>query len=202
MKKIFLTIITLTLLPIMACALKNEFDGTNNNGSSYNTMVSEPVVLNLTPQSQEPKQNEAPFGYESLKYEKLNMIHKFRHLEEEQNLVFSAKGYTDAVEFIYIIPTNSKGSKDILDNPPIVHVLVYHDIGKDKEYCGAIIEQDIKDKDTDEYKGTLRYEMRLPDETAQLIIDLVTNHSKFKNKTLVNIKETTNPHLTAAKIDK
>ena len=128
------------------------------------------------------------------------MVHKFYGDGEEQNLVFSAKGKTDAVEFIYIIPTDSRGSKDVLDNPPIVHQLVYHDLGKDKEYCGAIIEEDIIEKGTGKYKGTMRSEMRLDDNTAQLIIDLLTNHSKFKNNTLVNIKETINPMLAPIEI--
>lgn len=59
---------------------------------------------------------------------------------------------------------------------------------------------DIIEKGTGKYKGTMRSEMRLDDNTAQLIIDLLTNHSKFKNNTLVNIKETINPMLAPIEI--
>lgn len=154
----------------------------------------------MVPKNPEVTQTRAPYGFESLKYENINMVHKFRGDGVEQNLLFTAKGTSNEVDFIYIIPTNTRGGKTTDDIPPMVHQLVYHDLGKDKEYCGAIIEEDIIEKGTGKYKGTMRSEMRLPDETAQKIIDLVTGHSKFKNNTIVKIKETTSPMLMPPKI--
>ena len=60
--------------------------------------------------------------------------------------------------------------------------------------------EDLKDSKTDEYLGVLRQEVRLPDETAQLIIDLVTNHSKFENSSMVTMRETDSPLLLPIKL--
>ncbi len=152
------------------------------------------------PETQETPQSKAPFGWESIKYMNINASYKFFARGEEQNLIFVDQGRKNSVSLIYIIPTNSKGSKDETDIPPEVRQLLYHNIGKDKEYCGAIVEEDIIDANTGKYKGTLRSEIRLPDETAQKIIDLLTDHSNLKNNTSIRIKETTNPNLTPPKL--
>lgn len=149
----------------------------------------------LVPKVQKAQQSDRPFGYERLKYEKINFIHKFNVKGKEYRLVFSGANKKDGeVDFIYIIPNDSKGGEKLTDSPPTVYQLIYHDIGKDKEYCGAIIEEDIRNKNTGKIEGTFRSEMRIPDETAQKIIDLLTGHSRLKNSTIVKIKETTNPY--------
>lgn len=156
------------------------------------------IISPITPETQ---QSDRPFGYERLKYEKIHLLHEFNINGKEYSLVFSAANKKNGeVDFIYIIPKDSKGGEKFTDNPPQIYQLIYHDIGKDKEYCGAIIEEDIIEKRTGKYKGTMRSEMRLPDETAQKIIDLVTGHSNLKNNTLVKIKETTNPMLMPPKV--
>ena len=65
-------------------------------------------------------------------------------------------------------------------NPPIVTGLVYHDIGKDKEFCSVKI---IKTR----YKNgeMIRHLVheRVDDETAQLLIDFLAGETQWSNST-------------------
>lgn len=68
-------------------------------------------------------------------------------------------------------------------DPPIVTGLVYHDIGKDKEFCSVKM---IKTR----YKNgeMIRHLIheRVDDETAQLLIDFLAGETQWRNST--NIK--------------
>lgn len=68
-------------------------------------------------------------------------------------------------------------------DPPIVTGLVYHDIGKDKEFCSVKM---IKTR----YKNgeMIRHLVheRVDDETAQLLIDFLAGETQWRNST--NIK--------------
>ena len=154
----------------------------------------------IAPEVHETQQTKAPFGWESMKYMNINASYKFFARGEEQNLIFVSQDRKDAAHYIYIFPSSSKGSTNDTKFPPEVTQLVYHNIGKDKEYCGAIVCEDILDINTGKYKGTLKSEIRLTDEAAQKIIDLITGYSKLENKTSVKIKETTNPNLSLPKL--
>ena len=159
-----------------------------------------PTPITLVDTPQEPQDTPGPYGYESLKYETIVYTHKFHMNNGEYTMLFTSKYDTNNVDFVYIIPKNSKGGKTIYDNPPRVRQLRYHNIGKDKEFCGAVIHKDAKSSETDEYVGTYMYELKLPDETAQKIIDLVTSHSRFNNCSIVNIAETNSPKLLESKV--
>ena len=68
-------------------------------------------------------------------------------------------------------------------HPPIITGLVYHDIGKDKEFCSVkMIHTRYKNGEMIRH---LLHE-RVDDETAQLLIDFLAGETQWKNST--NIK--------------
>lgn len=69
------------------------------------------------------------------------------------------------------------------NHPPIITGLVYHDIGKDKEFCSVkMIHTRYKNGEMIRH---LIHE-RVDDETAQLLIDFLAGETQWKNST--NIK--------------
>lgn len=125
---------------------------------------------------------------------------RFKAAGKMQTLVFthnssSRSGFKDNdVERIYMIPDGYKTNSS--KTPAQVTKLVYHNIGKDKEYCGIIVHEDIYDGETSngvlgEYKGTLVNEYRLPDEVANTIIRMMSGNSNLNNKTPIKFVETT-----------
>ncbi|MBQ2843764.1 MAG: hypothetical protein IJE69_05860 [Alistipes sp.] len=65
-------------------------------------------------------------------------------------------------------------------NPPIVTGLVYHDIGKDKEFCS------VKMIHTRYKNGEMIRHLvhqRVDDETAQLLIDFLAGETQWRNST-------------------
>lgn len=82
---------------------------------------------------------------------------------------------------------------------PVVQELVYHDLGKAKEYCGIIVRTTQRLK-SGEFKIT-KEEVRLPDNCAQILIDLLANYSKMKNRTSIEYSETKSPQLRQTKVE-
>ena len=74
---------------------------------------------------------------------------------------------------------------------------VYHDLGKGKEYCGIIV-RSVNKLQNGRYKTTYE-EVRLPDECAQTLIDLLANYSKMKNNTSIEYSETKSAQLRQTK---
>lgn len=141
-----------------------------------------------------------PYGFDCLNYEKINLTKKFKVNNEEQTLLFTSKDSANNVHFVYIIPQNEKGQKyAIYDQPPEVTKLRLHHIGQGKEFYSAVLEQDARDPETEKYIGTYVYELKLPDNVAQEIVDLVTSNSKYNNKSLIKIDETTSVELLTPK---
>lgn len=150
----------------------------------------------------EVQQTKTPFGYRGLENEIIKMSHPFKYRGKNSKLIFcSAKSNksNNVVDYVYVVFRNEKPSNNTTQTPPEVRKLIYHDIGKDKEFCGIIIDEQVIGND-DKYKGTIRREIKLDDETAQIIIDLITNHSKYKNKTFVKIEEVKTPNLHSVEV--
>lgn len=100
----------------------------------------------------------------------------------------------DQVFGIHFVPRNVNARSSFF--VPKVTELVYHNIGKDKEYCG------VKTLRTAERNGELYNiveEHRISDDAANEIIDLISGDSKYKNKTKVIVTETFSPQLAAPK---
>ena len=79
--------------------------------------------------------------------------------------------------------------------PPKVRELVYHDTGDGKEYLGIKILQNIyKSGNNTMYPdNTMEREVKLDDESAQFLLDLRTNDTKWNNTTDIKFSVTTNP---------
>ena len=151
----------------------------------------------LSQKTQEIYQDNRPYGYECLKYQEILYVYKFEASNKKYNLIFASNGQMNSVNYVYIIPIDSQGSSNNTIWPPEIMQLRHHDIGEN-DFCGAIIDEDLEKNG--KYRGTLRYEMKLPDEVAQKVVDLVTGHSTYKNKTAIKIKTVDYPNLHPIKL--
>ena len=87
-------------------------------------------------------------------------------------------------EIYYIDDVYLRNTPD--EDPPQVRKLIYHDLGPGKEFCSIVTNQLITNKNTKEQKLITRG-VKLDDESAQLIIDLLANDRKeFKSANLEN----------------
>lgn len=117
---------------------------------------------------------------------KIIMVHKFVWAKENYYLLFigsySDKSNTEVIDVLIAQEKDDLGIRreDSRVRPAEVKYLIYHNIGKEKEYCGAYLEECVYNKGGGQ-RGTMTYEMRLDDDTAQIIIDLITGHSKYIN---------------------
>ena len=78
-------------------------------------------------------------------------------------------------------------------DPPDVRGLIYHNLGEGKEFLGIKIYQPIY-RDDGTKSGMMR-EVKLDDVSAQYLIDLLTNDTKWNNKTGITYSETTSPRV-------
>ena len=173
-------------------ANKTEIGYTKENKSEPSTYV-------IKPETQKTQQSNAPYKYESLKYQQINYEQKFKAMGREYNLLFASNGSKDNAQYVYVIPANSDGNRRSEIFPPEVQQLIHHDIGEG-DFCGAVITEDLTEKGTDKYRGTFRYELKLPDEVAQKIVDLVTGHSDIQNSTQIRINTVEYPNLLPPKL--
>lgn len=63
---------------------------------------------------------------------------------------------------------------------PVVTELIYHDLGKDKEFLGVVIFKPVFNKNTHLLAGGITYECRIDDEAGQLLLDYQAGATKWK----------------------
>lgn len=157
------------------------------------TYISSPEMYN---------QNSEDYGnWASLENQDIQMHHLAIGNGTKYHLLFTkspAAGVND-VNSIYIIKDGSKGCNNISVTPPVVNGLIYHNIGKDKEFCSVKVVEPILKGDTE--VGAMIREIRLDDDSANLIINLIAGDSKWKDNTLIGFHETTNPNLMSPQIN-
>lgn len=95
----------------------------------------------------------------------------------------------NTVSTIYLVPDGSEGSNDVIAHPPEVTRLILHNIGKGKEFCSAKVIESLLDKNGKE-NGTMIREIKLDDDSANLIINLLAGDLKWKDMTMLGIQET------------
>lgn len=110
-------------------------------------------------------------------------------------IVYSSIRTPDYVDKVSVFPEGFPNKSGVL--LPWVEELVYHDLGKGKEYCGIIV-RSVNKLQNGRYKTTYE-EVRLPDECAQTLIDLLANYSKMKNNTSIEYSETKSAQLRQTK---
>lgn len=84
------------------------------------------------------------------------------------------------VSKIYLVPetyVQKKYLEEDTTRPPAIAKLVYHDLGGDKDFVGALIKE-LKEEN-DGSLSTASREIRLPDEIANEIMDLLDGTTKF-----------------------
>jgi len=103
---------------------------------------------------------------------------------------FDGNPNTKKVSHVFFIPEDYKCNNPSIF-PPEVTELVYHDLGKDKEFCGVKVHYDIFN-DKEEQTGVMFREIRVDDDTANRIIDILAQDekSKFINETDIKFTRT------------
>lgn len=109
-------------------------------------------------------------------------------------LVFEKLVNPKEARFIKYLPGDSNYKGNIFETPT-VRLLIYHNIGKDKEYCGVLTRVRVKDPNHPKGEYFLDKEYRIADEVANDLIDLVTDGSEFKNAAKLKWLETTSADL-------
>ena len=123
-------------------------------------------------------------------------------LTVKEKIVYDFK-YTDIAHKISEVKdkveyTNYKGQREVKSlNPPQVVKLVYHDTGKDSEFCGVVVRENHYTSKGEFYN--LDKEIMLTDNAANQIIDLLAGDSKWSNKTSIEYSTTTSPNLLPPK---
>ena len=137
-------------------------------------------------------QVKAPFGVDELIGHKIHHYDTFMKNGKKHYIVYSGINNADYVNKVSVFPEGFDRVKEkkLL---PYVRELVYHDLGKGKEYCGIIVitHQRLKNGN---YK-TIKEEVRIPDNCAQTLIDLLANYSKMENSTSIKYSETKSAQL-------
>lgn len=202
-----LVIVLMAMLPAMMNAKTPITDLSETNGAK--TEMVAPILIDseeldemttIAPDFSNPQnvKTKAPFGVTDLLGHKIHHADTFMKNGKKYYIVYSGINNADYVDKVSVFPEGYNGVKEgkLL---PRVTKLVYHDLGKGKEYCGIIVISTQKLKNGD-FKRTTE-EVRLPDNCAQILIDLLANYSKMKNRTSIEYSETKSPQLRQTKVE-
>jgi hypothetical protein len=120
-------------------------------------------------------------------------------VQHKERFTVNGKGYTmywvdgmkeshktkdpNLISDIYFVPDGYKpviiGEEHDKNQPPQLKGLIMHDYGTDEEcFCGAIVREIVYDKNTNR-SSAYEYEMRLDNDAANHILDLLNGDTKF-----------------------
>lgn len=105
----------------------------------------------------------------------------------------------NSVEYVYVIRDGSEGSDDFNVTPPEVTKLTYHNLGKDKEFCSVKVHESIIGQDGKQ-NGTMIREIKIDDDAANQIIDLIAGDTPWTNSTMMEVAETKSPKIMEPQI--
>ncbi len=150
------------------------------------------------------KQNNYPYGWAYFRNSRILYEKKAKGNEAPYTMVYSANKLSgqNQVYHVHLIEDGAGGSNRATDHPPEITKIIYHDLGDADEYCGAYVYEDIADKTGNKHIGTMWSEIRLDHNSAQDLINLITNHTKWENKTGIKFERTTNPNVIPPKLIK
>lgn len=143
-------------------------------------------------------QQSYPFDIAYFRYSKIKQIKSATAGGQKTNLVFVSHDRDNTVLKVYLVKNNEKNSFETQE-PPYIRELIYHDLGPDKEFLGVYVIEKVYDKNTHKYKGTIGYELRLDDESAQYLLDFNAGSTEWKDETGIKFRETTNPNVAPVK---
>ncbi len=157
-------------------------------------------TLNLSA-VQAPEDAEYPLGWAYLRGKAIKEVIPTVGGGRKANLVLSGTRDTKDVYKVYYIDAKMKDG-NLYHRPPEVHSLIYHDLGEENGFLGIKL-QDYLYHDKNEpnkLTGYMYREMPLDDKSAQYLIDLLTNDTKWNNKTDITYSETTSPKLMVPEV--
>lgn len=197
-------IVLMAMLPAMMNAKTPVTNLSETNGAK--TEMVAPILIDseeldemttIAPYFSNPQnaQTKAPFGVTSLLGQKIYHYDTFMKDGKKHYIVYSSIRTPDYVDKVSVFPEGFPNKSGVL--LPWVEELVYHNLGKGKEYCGIIV-RSVNKLQNGRYKTTYE-EVRLPDECAQTLIDLLANYSKMKNNTSIEYSETKSAQLRQTK---
>ncbi len=144
-----------------------------------------------------------PYSLASLSNEKIQLSKVFKSNGNYYNLVMTKFKTSDApriVNNVYLFKSDSRGNVDkeffpLYDSytsTPTVMRLIYHKPESGNEFCGALVSQDLMNKQGN-IDGYMQYEVKLPDDIANVLIDLLATdgNSKWDNRSSVGFQKTT-----------
>lgn len=103
------------------------------------------------------------------------------------------------VKYVYIILDNEdKAPNNNAVIPPRITELIYHKLDDETEFCGVVINGNFVNKNG-ERAGSCIEEIKIDDDTANLLMELLLNKSGWNNKTGIKYSMTTSPRLRTPK---
>lgn len=200
-------IVLMAMLPAMMNAKTPVTNLSETNGAK--TEMVAPILFDseeldemttIAPYFSNPQnaQTKAPFGVTSLLGQKIYHYDTFMNNGKKHYIVYSGISNSDYVNKVSVFPEgfDSVKEKKLL---PYVQELVYHDLGKGKEYCGIIVitHQILKNGKS----KTINEEVRIPNEVAQNLIDFMAGDTEMKNMSSISYSKTKFPNLRQTEVE-
>lgn len=158
----------------------------------------------IAPELQDIQQINPPYGWEHFRFGKIqhssNVVVDGKY---NRDLVFytpvSMKRQGNVVGEVFIVDPNKPGGHLITPHPPKIEKIIYHDIGKDKEFCSVKTVESLVD-DSGNYIGYAYRELRIDDDSANKLMALTLNKLEWKNATRIDFIVTKTADLAEPKI--
>ena len=158
----------------------------------------------IAPELQDIQQINPPYGWEHFRFGKIqhssNVVVDGKY---NRDLVFytpvSMKRQGNVVGEVFIVDPNKPGGHSITPHPPKIEKIIYHDIGKDKEFCSVKTVESLVD-DSGNYIGYAYRELRIDDDSANKLMALTLNKLEWKNATRIDFIVTKTADLAEPKI--
>ena len=145
----------------------------------------------MSPELQETQQSSAPFGWPQLKNHNIKYTLHGQSRMFDYDMIYTTGQFNDRgnnVSNVYLIPRDNNRPNSVHTQPHEVLEIIYHDIGDKDEFCGAKVFEYLLDKNGNEI-GKMWSEVPMDRNSAQTLIYLVTDHSKWDNDTNIKIRK-------------
>ena len=168
------------------------------------TKSAEKSTYVIAPGLQEIQQKKPPYGWGYFRFGKIqhtsNIVIDGKY---NRDLVFytpvSMKSKGNVVGEVFIVDPNKPGGHSITPHPPKIEKIIYHDIGKDKEFCSVKTVEFLVD-DSGNSIGYAYRELRIDDDSANKLMALTLNKLEWKNATHIDFIVTKTADLAEPKI--
>lgn len=143
---------------------------------------------------QAPQETTYPFGLKY--YNKTRLILKVidsKANNKDAKMVFSTfnnDASKSKVAYVHLIDKDYNNRR-VLSEPPVIRELIYHNT-PEGEFCSVIVSECIKQNN--QYVDKF-YNVKLDDNSAQELINLLAGETEWKNSTIIKFSETTSSEL-------